>query len=162
MADHLTEPGVRLTYPLMVGTAKRSDMERLEASLEFEDSRFVGNVQWLRDALSWNRLYVITNLEGAVLACTIPELCYYDKRATYRLQDWSPLIMWVHPAARRAHLGKAMFRVLELLAIADGQSYLTIDALSGSEAFWHSLGFVSDDDMAYNIRQIFGIKCELG
>lgn len=151
------EPGVCLTYPLMVGTAKQCDMERLEASLQFEDSRFVGNIQWLRNAVWWNRLYVITNADGAVLACTIPELCYYDKKAIYRLQDWSPLIMWVHPVARRAHLGKAMFRVLELLAIADGQSSLIIDVLIGSEPFWESLGFVSDDDMACNVRQILGI-----
>jgi hypothetical protein len=132
-------------------------MERLEASLGFEDSAFVGNIQWLRDALRWNRLYVITNLENAVLACTIPELCYYDKKAIYRLQDWSPMIMWVHPVARRAHLGKAMFRVLELLAIADGQSIFTIDALRGSESFWLSLGFVTADDMRSNVRQILGL-----
>jgi hypothetical protein len=150
-APHAVEPGVHLTYPLMVGTAKACDMERLQI---FEDEGILYNLDILQEAANVNRLFVVTNSDGVVLACIIPQVQNWASYGFEKLEDWSPGILWVHPAVRRTQLGTLLNTVMEQFAIAEGQSHLRISVVSGAEPFWQSVGYVSCNEMADSITLV--------
>jgi hypothetical protein len=151
-------PGVHVNWPLAVRTARRPcDMVGLEASLRFENESIFSNFK----ASCVNRLFVIANSEGFVLACVIPRLWNWkDYGFKKKLKDWSPETLWVHPEVRRAHLATFLYNVIEQFAIAEGQSHLKIEAPPDAEPFWRSVGYVPHNEMLESIaliREKFGL-----
>jgi hypothetical protein len=147
---------------MTVGTPTEADMERLTDSLRFEQSDLACQIFWLRVSTQTGRLLTVRNVDGHILACAMPaswtdqHLERAGSAVTLDAQglDWCPDLFWPHPAARDTGLNMILFKILQQIAIAEGQSHLHVTAVPGAEDFWRSLGFVPEREMADSVTHI--------